>query len=203
MSVYILGQGKFVIQPHPVRFNEEPHNWTVTKGASVNLTCNTTVVQVIGYINEDTTPLPQIRWFHNNVMIDNSTDHFSITSYGIDTSILTIRNVTLLEQGEYHCVVNEWVKPDGDDWWTKTRSRSGSITGNGSLIVHNLYPYALLHIVTDNSSMVVVNSKENIILSCVEPTATVSSSGVEWIKDGVGMNETVRVITTMVILCSV
>ena len=93
------------------------------------------MVQVIGYINEDTTPLPQIRWFHNNVMINDSTDHFSITSYGIDTSILTIRNVTLLEQGEYHCVVNEWLKPHGDDWWTKTRSRSGSITGNGSLVV--------------------------------------------------------------------
>ena len=95
------------------------------------------MVQVIGYIDEDTTPLPQITWFHNNVMI-NSTDHFTINSYGIDTSILTIRNVTLLEQGEYHCVVNEWVKPNGD-WWTKTRSRSGYITGNGSLICLSCY----------------------------------------------------------------
>ena len=131
-NVYILGPDKFVVQPYPVQFNEDPHNWTITIGASVSLTCNTTVVQMIGYINEDITPLPQIRWFHNNVMISNSTNHFTINSYGIDTSILTITNVTLLEQGEYHCVVNEWVKPNGD-WWTKTRSRSGYITGNGSL----------------------------------------------------------------------
>ena len=116
-----------MVQPHPVQFNEEPHDWTVTEGTSVSLTCNTTVVKVIGYIDEDTTPLPQIRWLHNNVMI-NSTDHFTIINHGIDTSILTIRNVTSLEQGEYHCVVNEWVKPDGD-WWIKTRSKSGYIRG--------------------------------------------------------------------------
>ena len=129
---FLIEGKKFVVQPHPIQFNEEPHNWTVTRGASVSLTCNTTVVRVIGYINEDTTPLPQIRWFHNNVMI-NSSGHFTINNYGIDTSVLTIRNVTLLEQGEYHCVVNEWVKPDDDDdWWTKTRSRSSYITGNHS-----------------------------------------------------------------------
>ena len=137
----LIGPGKFVIQPHPVQFNEEPHNWTVTKGANVSLTCNTTVVKVIGYIDENTTPLPQIRWFHNNVMI-NSSDHFTINSYSIDTSILTIRNVTLLEQGEYHCVVNEWVKPDGD-WWAKTRSRSGYITGR---MVLAYYYWMMLHI---------------------------------------------------------
>ena len=131
-----IDRKKFVVQPHPIQFNEEPHDWTVTQGASVNLTCNTTVIQVNGYINEDTTPLPQFRWFHNNVMI-NSNDHYAINSYGIDTSILTIRNVTSLEQGEYYCVVNEWVKPDGD-WWIKTRSRSGYITGNGYLILCNL-----------------------------------------------------------------
>ena len=117
-----------MIQPHPVQFNEEPHNWTVTEGASVNLTCNTTVVEVNGYITDDITPLPQIRWFHNHVMI-NFTDHYTIINYGIDTSILTIRNVTSLEQGEYYCVVNEWVKPDGD-WWAKTRSKSGHIKGS-------------------------------------------------------------------------
>ena len=65
-----------MVQPHPVRFNEEPHNWTVTEGASVNLNCNTTVVLVIGYINESITPLPQIKWFHDNVMIDSSA-HFT------------------------------------------------------------------------------------------------------------------------------
>jgi len=86
------------------------------------------VVWVIGYINEDTTPMPQFKWFHNSVMIDSS-DHFTIISYDIAISILTITNVTLLEEGEYHCVVNEWVKPDGD-WWAKTRSRSSYITGN-------------------------------------------------------------------------
>ena len=83
---------------------------------------------MIGYIDEEKTPLPQIKWFHNNVMI-NSNDHFTVTSYNVNTSILTITNVTLLEEGEYHCVVNEWVKPDGD-WWAKTRSRSSYITGN-------------------------------------------------------------------------
>ena len=115
-----------MVQPHPVQFNEEPHDWTVTEGTSVSLTCNTTVVKVIGYIDEDTTPLPQIRWFHNDVMI-NSTDHFTIINYGVDTSILTIKNVTSLEQGEYHCVVNEWKQ--NDDWWIKTRSKSGYIRG--------------------------------------------------------------------------
>ena len=139
-----------MIQPHPVQFNEEPHDWTVTEGASVSLTCNTTVVLVIGYIDEDTTPVPQIKWFHDDVMI-NSSGHFTINNHGIDTSILTIRNVTSLEQGEYYCVVNEWVKPsryhgpDGHhgpsglsppsgDWWTKTRSKSGHITGNDSCL---------------------------------------------------------------------
>ena len=91
---HFIERKKFVVQPHPVQFNEEPHDWMVTQGASVSLTCNTTVVKVIGYINEDTTPLPQIRWFHNDVMI-NSTDHFTIYNHGIDTSTLTIRNVDI------------------------------------------------------------------------------------------------------------
>jgi len=45
------------------------------------------------------------------------------------TSILTITNVTLVEQGDYHCLVNDWKKQDGG-WWTSTRSRSGYVTGN-------------------------------------------------------------------------
>lgn len=122
------------MQPHPVQFNEQPHDWTVTLGASVRLTCNTTVVNVIGYIDEDTTPLPQIKWFHNDVMI-NSSSHYTINSYGIDTSVLTIRNVTSLDHGEYYCVVNEWVKQDGD-WWAKTRSRSGCITGRNPCVAN-------------------------------------------------------------------
>ena len=131
-----------MVQPHPVQFNEEPHDWTVTEGASVSLTCNTTVVRVIGYIDEDTTPVPQIKWFHNDVMI-NSSGHFTINNYDIDTSILTISNVTSLEQGEYYCVVNEWVKPDRD-WWTKTRSKSGHITGNHSCLCI-IYTYIILY----------------------------------------------------------
>ena len=57
-------------------------------------------------------------------------------------------------------------------------------------VVHNLYPCALLHIVIDNSSIVIVSSKENVLLSCVEPTAI----DTVWLKDRVEMSEQVRVI---------
>ena len=67
---------------------------------------------------------------------------------------------------------------------------------NGSLVLCNIYPYILIHTVIDNSSIVTVNSEENVVLSCVEPTAIVPSSRVVWIKDGIEMTEKVRVIVS-------
>ena len=46
----------------------------------------------------------------------------------------------------------------------------------------------------DTNSTLTVNIKEYVVLSCVEPTTGVPSSGVIWTKDGVEMNENVRVI---------
>ena len=57
-------------------------------------------------------------------------------------------------------------------------------------IVISILSYILVHTVIDNSSTVTVNSEENIVLSCVESTAT----DVVWLKDGVEMIEQVRVI---------
>ena len=47
-----------------------------------------------------------------------------------------------------------------------------------------------------NNSILSVNTENHVILSCVEPTAVVPSSGVVWTKDGVEMSENVRVIVT-------
>ena len=74
---------------------------------------------------------------------------------------------------------------------------------NGSLVLCNIYPYILIHTVIDNSSIVTVNSEENVVLSCVEPTALVPSGRVVWIKHGEAMNETVRVITTIALTYTV
>ena len=123
----------------------------------------------------------------------SSCGHFTINNYGIDTSVLTIRNVTSLEHGEYYCVVNEWVKQDGD-WWTKTRSRSGYITGN-NYCNYILQLLVLIIAVTDNS-VINVNHGEHVILSCNKPMDVVSSSSVVWSKDGVEMSEIVRVTIT-------
>ena len=122
-----IGRSNFAVQPHPIQFNEEPEDWTVSVGSSVSLTCNTSVVQIVGYLDEERTPSPQIEWIHNNVTI-SSGGHYTINNSTISTSILTITNVTLVEQGDYHCLVNDWKKEDGG-WWTSTRSRSGYITG--------------------------------------------------------------------------
>ena len=121
------GRDNFAVQPHPIQFNEEPDDWMVSVGSSISLTCNTSVVQIVGYLDEERTPSPQIEWIHNNVTI-SSGGHYTINNSNMGTSILTITNVTLVEQGDYHCLVNDWKKQDGG-WWTSTRSRSGHITG--------------------------------------------------------------------------
>ena len=46
---------------------------------------------------------------------------------------------------------------------------------------------------SDDNSTLTVNIKEHVVLSCVEPTAVIPSSGVIWTKDGVEMSENVRV----------
>ena len=123
----LIVRGNFAVQPHPIQFNEEPDDWMVSVGSSISLTCNTSVVQIVGYLDEERTPSPQIEWIHNNVTI-SSGGHYTINNSNMGTSILTITNVTLVEQGDYHCLVNDWKKQDGG-WWTSTRSRSGHITG--------------------------------------------------------------------------
>ena len=54
--------------------------------------------------------------------------------------------------------------------------------------------YTLVYTVISNNSILSVNTENHVILSCVEPTAVVPSSGVVWTKDGVEMSENVRVI---------
>ena len=128
LSVYkFIVRSNFAVQPHPIQFNEEPDDWTVSVGSSVSLTCNTSVIQIVGYIDEDRTPSPQVEWIHNNVTI-SSGGHYTINNSTMGISILTITNVTLVEQGDYHCLVNDWKKQDGG-WWTSTRSRTGHVTG--------------------------------------------------------------------------
>ena len=51
----------------------------------------------------------------------------------------------------------------------------------------------------DNNSTSTVNNEEHILLSCVEPSVIVPSSGVIWIKDGEQVSENVRIMTACVI----
>ena len=139
-------RGNFAVQPHPIQFNEEPDDWTVSTGSSVNLTCNTSVIQIVGYLNEESTPSPQVEWVHNNVAI-SSGGHYTINNSTMGTSILTITNVTLVEQGDYHCLVNDW-KKQGGGWWTSTRSRTGHVTGKLLMKPYLLVKKTTIHLMS-------------------------------------------------------
>ncbi|XP_065909914.1 uncharacterized protein [Dysidea avara] len=154
-----LRRSNFAVQPHPIQFNEEPEDWTVSVGSNVSLTCNTSVVQIVGYLDEERTPSPQIEWIHNNVTI-SSGGHYTINNSTISTSILTITNVTLVEQGDYHCLVNDWKKEDGG-WWTSTR------------------------IIDHRTRSLSINEAENVVLTCLE---SVAGNETVWMKDGVEMS---------------
>ena len=68
-----------------------------------------------------------ITWYHNNTIIDPAGPHYNITSNDHGTSILTVRNVTTDDQGEYHCCVSEWRN--------KVRSRSGHLKGKIDMLL--------------------------------------------------------------------
>ena len=72
---------------------EEPTDHLTVPGTDVTFVCTSS--------QNNTT------WLHNNTIIEPG-PHYNITSNDHGTSILTVRNVTTDDQGEYHCCVSEW-----------------------------------------------------------------------------------------------
>ena len=106
-SVYIfVGYSGFHVHPQPIQFVEEPTDHLTVPGTDVTFVCTSS--------QNNTT------WLHNNTIIEPG-PHYNITSDDHGTSILTVRNVTTDDQGEYHCCVSEWRN--------KVRSRYSHLTG--------------------------------------------------------------------------
>ena len=110
----------FNIQPEPVKFSQEPNDYFTLVGVDIKFVFNATI---------PTLGSNSITWYHNNTIIDPAGPHYNITSNDHGTSILTVRNVTTDDQGEYHCCVSEWRN--------KVRSRSGCLVGE---LVYNCLP---------------------------------------------------------------
>jgi len=111
----------FKIQPQPVQFTQEPNDYIVFLGVDINFVCTMTITS----LNNNS-----ITWFHNNAIIEPG-PHYNITSDDHGTSILTVRNVTTDDQGEYHCCVSEWRN--------KVRSRYGHVAGKLCCSLHMCY----------------------------------------------------------------
>jgi len=99
----------FIIQPHPIKFDQVPSSQTVLAGADVSFTCSAIIV------NEPT--LPQFIWYHNDTEIISG----NVSNIGINTSALFISNVFEMDQGEYYCIIK--------DWKTRTKSKIGRLIG--------------------------------------------------------------------------
>ena len=99
---------KFQVHPKPIQFMEEPTDHLTVPGTDITFVCNSS--QSLYYTT----------WYHNNTIIEPG-PHFNITSDDHGTSILTVRNVTTDDQGEYHCCVSEWRN--------KVRTRYGHLKG--------------------------------------------------------------------------
>ena len=110
----LIGYDKntFNVQPQPIQFFQEPNDYVTLVGVDIEFVCNATIT---------TLDNNSITWYHNNTIIDPAGPHYNITSNDHGTSILTVRNVTTDDQGEYHCCVSEWRN--------KVRSRSGHLVG--------------------------------------------------------------------------
>lgn len=119
--LYILGYDKtFNVQPQPIQFVKEPTDHVTLTGESVTFVCSTT---------SDGLSKPGIIWFHNNSKIRSGHPHYNISHNGSSTGILTIINVTVDDQGLYHCCV--------DDWKAKIRSNYGRLNGRYYLNIIN------------------------------------------------------------------
>ena len=100
----------FDVQPHPFNFLKEPEDHYTLSRVDVTFACS--VTKVNGFSN--------ILWYFNNTEIKTSSRH-NISSSGLGATTLTIRNVSIEDQGDYHCSVSEWK--------AKARSRPGQLHG--------------------------------------------------------------------------
>ena len=100
----------FDVQPYPFQFLREPEDHFTLSRADVTFACS--VITVNGFSN--------ILWYLNNTVI-KAGPHHNISNNGQGASTLTIRNVSIEDQGDYHCSIS--------DWKAKTRSRPGRLHG--------------------------------------------------------------------------
>ena len=98
------------MQPQPIQFLREPDNHFTLSGVDVTFVCSVTMFN--GFSNTF--------WFFNNTVIEAGS-HYSISNSGHSTSTLTVKNVSIEDQGDYHCHIN--------DWKTKIRSAPGHLHG--------------------------------------------------------------------------
>ena len=114
-KINYVDYNNFHVHPQPIQFMEEPKDHLTVSGIDVTLACT------------NSQSSNSITWYHNNTIIDPAGPHYDITSNDHRTSILTVRNVTTDDQGEYHCCVSEWRN--------KVRSRSGHLKGKIDMLL--------------------------------------------------------------------
>lgn len=85
---YLMEYITILAFPQIVQF---PHDMNITSGQSLNLFCNGT-----GH------PLPKLRWFKNNLMLENT---FVFNSETGTESWLIIENTSSIDAGSYYCIL--------------------------------------------------------------------------------------------------
>ena len=100
----------FYVQPHPIHFSKEPNDYFSFAGTDVTFVCS------LAMFNGFT----ETSWFFYNTIVKTGS-HYNITSMDQATTTLTIKNISVQDQGDYHCCIS--------DWRIKIRSRPGNLHG--------------------------------------------------------------------------
>ena len=100
----------FDVQPQPIQFSREPNDHFTVPRADVTFVCSVTISNGFSHTS----------WIYNNTIIKPGL-HYNISNEGQSTSILTVKNVSAEDQGDYHCSVS--------DWKATVRSRPGHLHG--------------------------------------------------------------------------
>ena len=101
----------FYVQQQPIQFSREPDNVFTLSRTDVTFVCSI----------KTSNGFSDITWLYNNNTVIKAGSNYKISSNVQGRSILMIRNVSIQDEGDYHCCVSEWR--------TKIRSRPGRLHG--------------------------------------------------------------------------